>query len=62
MPVLAWLEVLALAGGMMSGPNFSLERQPPPLLFVVVFGDSLFPGFVGAQSPAAAAQFPRWAA
>jgi hypothetical protein len=33
-----------------------LSRQPSPLLFAVVLGNSLLLGFAGAQSPAAAAQ------
>ena len=32
------------------------SRQPPTILFAVAVGDSLLPGFVVAQSPAAAAQ------
>ena len=37
-------------------PNH-LSRQPPRFLFVAAVGASLLPGFVGALSPAAAAQF-----
>jgi general secretion pathway protein G len=37
-------------------PTFRRSRQPPTFLFAVRVGDSPLPGFVAAQSPAAAAQ------
>lgn len=35
--------------------NESREPQPPPFLFAMAAGNPLLLGFVGAQSPAAAA-------